>query len=132
MPARQCSSVDLPEPEGPITATTSPGWMENSAPSSAGVGPYVLRRSSATSREPGGGHARHRLGELVEAGGGQFQPAQVGLEVEQGVVADQLVGEVAVALAAGQLAHQAQVLGALGVEHLVGGAAGEQGEDDLV
>ncbi len=39
IPARQCSSVDLPEPEGPITATTSPGWMENAAPSSAVVGP---------------------------------------------------------------------------------------------
>ncbi|MGX1250521.1 hypothetical protein RKD48_003032 [Streptomyces ambofaciens] len=39
MPARQCSSVDLPDPEGPITATTSPGWMENSAPSRARVGP---------------------------------------------------------------------------------------------
>ena len=26
MPASACSSVDLPEPEGPITATVSPGW----------------------------------------------------------------------------------------------------------
>lgn len=39
IPARQCSRVDLPEPEGPITATTSPGWMENAALSSALVGP---------------------------------------------------------------------------------------------
>ena len=29
------SSVDLPEPEGPMMATTSPLWMSRSQPSSA-------------------------------------------------------------------------------------------------
>jgi hypothetical protein len=44
MPARQCSKVDLPEPEGPITATISPSrtWMVASW--RAGVVPNVLRR----------------------------------------------------------------------------------------
>ncbi|KUL52111.1 hypothetical protein ADL22_05735 [Streptomyces sp. NRRL F-4489] len=96
--------MDLPEPEGPMTATTSPGWIEKSAPSSAGVGPYAR---------------------------GQLQPAQIGLQVEQRVIADQLVGEVAGALALGQAAHQPQMLGALGVEQLGGVPAGQQGQDDL-
>lgn len=41
MPARQCSSVDLPEPDGPVAATTPPARVSNSPPSSAGVGPYA-------------------------------------------------------------------------------------------
>ena len=40
---------------------------------------------------------RTACGELVQARGGQLEPAQVGLEVEERVVADQLVGDVAVA-----------------------------------
>jgi hypothetical protein len=39
IPAMQCSSVDLPEPLGPITATTSPASIANSASISAGVAP---------------------------------------------------------------------------------------------
>ena len=68
------------------------------SPKRLGAGP---RRPAA-----GRGHRRTCRGQLVEAGGGEFEPAQVGLQVEQGVVADQLVGEVAVALAAGQLPHR--------------------------
>ncbi len=47
------------------------------------------------------------------------------------MVAHELVGDVPLALALGEDAHEAQVLGALGVQQLVGAAAGEQGEDDL-
>lgn len=47
------------------------------------------------------------------------------------MVADQLVGEIALALAVGEDAHQAQVLGALGVQEVGGVAAGEQRQDDL-
>jgi len=34
-PARMCISVDLPEPEGPMTATSSPAWTSIETPRSA-------------------------------------------------------------------------------------------------
>ena len=39
MPARQCSSVDLPDPLGPMTARISPWAALTVAPRSAGVWP---------------------------------------------------------------------------------------------
>ena len=60
-----------------------------------------------------------------------LEPAQVGLEMEQRVVADQLVRDVTGGLALRQVAHQAQVLGALRVEQLIGAPPGQQGEHDL-
>jgi len=42
IPARQWSSVDLPEPLGPMTATISPGAIVKSMPRSASVGPKRL------------------------------------------------------------------------------------------
>ncbi len=48
MPARQCSSVDLPEPLDPITATISPCRTASEAPRSAGVGPNDLTTPRAS------------------------------------------------------------------------------------
>ena len=48
MPARQCSSVDLPDPLGPITATISPGPTAIVAPRSAGVWPNDLTTPRAS------------------------------------------------------------------------------------
>jgi hypothetical protein len=50
MPARQCSSVDLPDPLGPITASISPASTCTSAPRKAGVWPNDLTTSRASSR----------------------------------------------------------------------------------
>lgn len=38
------SSVDLPQPEGPITATASPAPISSDTPFRATVSPYSLRR----------------------------------------------------------------------------------------
>ena len=51
--------------------------------------------------------------------------------MQQGVVADELRGEVAALLAPGEHPHLVEVGGALGVEQVVGVAAGEHGEHDL-
>ena len=48
MPARQCSSVDLPDPLGPITATISPAPAASEAPRSAGVWPNDLTTPRAS------------------------------------------------------------------------------------
>jgi catechol 2,3-dioxygenase-like lactoylglutathione lyase family enzyme len=50
--------------------------------------------ASRTSRPPGASTRPSRR--TPEPGAGQLQPAQVGFQVEQGVVADELVGDVAV------------------------------------
>ena len=42
-PARMCIRVDLPEPDEPITATSSPGWTDSETP---------RRASTAVSPEP--------------------------------------------------------------------------------
>src|SRR5690349_21672602 len=103
MPARQCSRVDLPEPDGPITATASPARIRTLASTSAGVGPKDNRRPVAV--KTGSGLVIADLpGQLVEARRGQLQPAQVGFQMEQREVTDQLVGQRAVLFAAGQLA----------------------------
>ena len=34
-PARMCINVDLPEPDGPITAVSFPSWMSTETPRSA-------------------------------------------------------------------------------------------------
>ena len=52
MPARQWSSVDLPEPLGPITATISPRFTEKLAPRSAGVSPKESTRSRPSTITP--------------------------------------------------------------------------------
>ena len=41
-PDMQCSSVDLPEPDGPMTATSSPGSMSREIPASTGPPPKSL------------------------------------------------------------------------------------------
>jgi len=51
--------------------------------------------------------------------------------MKQGVITDELVGKVTGGLAPGEFAHGTQVLGALGVQHVLGAAAGQQGEHDL-
>ena len=51
--------------------------------------------------------------------------------MEQGVVADELFGEVPVGLAAGEDTHLLQVFGPLDVEDVVGGPVGEQREHHL-
>ncbi len=50
MPARQYSSVDFPEPLGPITATISPGATARLAPVRAGVRPKDQYTSRASIR----------------------------------------------------------------------------------
>ncbi len=50
VPARQCSSVDLPEPLGPITARISPSATDRLAPRRAGVWPKDKYRSRASMR----------------------------------------------------------------------------------
>ncbi len=46
-PATMFSSVDLPQPDGPITATASPARISNVTPSSAVESPYSLRTPSS-------------------------------------------------------------------------------------
>ncbi len=46
-PAIMLSMVDLPQPDGPITATASPVWISSDTPSSAVVSPYSLRTLSS-------------------------------------------------------------------------------------
>ncbi len=50
MPAMQCSSVDLPEPLGPMIAMISPPDTVSVAPASAGVWPKDLCASLASIR----------------------------------------------------------------------------------
>ncbi len=52
MPARQCSSVDLPEPLGPMMARISPAAAPTLASRSAGVWPNDLTTSRASIRQP--------------------------------------------------------------------------------
>ena len=52
IPARQCSSVDLPEPLGPMTARISPAATDTLAPRSAGVWPKDRTTSRASIRQP--------------------------------------------------------------------------------
>src|SRR3954468_19524922 len=51
-PARMCMSVDLPEPEGPITATSSPAATSSETPRSAStaVAPSPYRRTTSRAR----------------------------------------------------------------------------------
>lgn len=44
----QCSKVDFPEPDGPITATISPASIVRSAPRNASVAPKDLVSSTAS------------------------------------------------------------------------------------
>src|SRR6266702_2622736 len=64
MPARQCSSVDLPEPLGPMTARISPLVADRLAPASAAVCPNdrCTSRASITQRRASaaGGTAQHQ------------------------------------------------------------------------
>src|ERR1051325_10623269 len=50
MPARQCSSVDLPGPLGPMTATISPAPIVTLAPCRACLRPKERWRSTASIR----------------------------------------------------------------------------------
>src|SRR6478735_9863721 len=50
MPARQCSRVDLPDPDGPITASDSPAARSTSTPARAVVDPKRLTRPRADRR----------------------------------------------------------------------------------
>ena len=52
IPARQCSSVDFPDPLGPMTATISPLATPSDAPRSAGVLPNDSDRSTASMNFP--------------------------------------------------------------------------------
>ena len=45
-PASSRSVVVLPQPDGPSSATSSPGWTVRSSPSSATTGPYCRRSPS--------------------------------------------------------------------------------------
>src|SRR5438270_477944 len=50
MPARSLSSVDLPEPLGPINPTRSPARRSREMPVKSGRGPYAFLRSCELNR----------------------------------------------------------------------------------
>ena len=56
----------------------------------------------------------HRLARAVQPGRGVVDPAQVGLQVEQAVVGEQGVDQLAAPLQLGELAHPLQVRRPLG------------------
>ena len=124
MPARQWSSVDLPEPLGPITARISPFSPRRSLheelafPRTRARGPAPRGRCRATSTtaEPSPRSRRHRFGQCRQPSGGEVDPAQIGLEVEEAVVGEECVDEVALLLEGGELTHPPQVCGPLDVE----------------
>ena len=62
---------------------------------------------------------RHLLGERREPRCGEVDPAQIGLQVEEAVVGEEGVDEVAPLLELGELAHPPEVRGPLGVEVLL-------------
>src|SRR3954451_5597896 len=54
-PAISASSDDLPEPDGPVSATSSPGSSVSDTPSTATILPgWTRRTSSTTTRAPPG------------------------------------------------------------------------------
>ena len=139
MPARQCSRVDLPDPLGPITARISPG-VDGDARAAQRRG---LRRTTSESRasrmrlrpwsddRSSGRHRLHHLCQCVEPGGGQVDPAQVGLQVEQAVVGEQRVDQAAARLSSVSSRIRLQVRAALGVEVALGGPAEHQRQHHL-
>src|SRR6266540_3046740 len=127
MPARQCNSVDLPEPLGPMIARISPRATTRLAPRSAGVAPKDSRASRASTR----GSRPHRLAQSTEAGGGQLDPPQIGFEVEQAVIGEQGIDQAARPLQLGQLTHALEVRPLLRLEVTLGGATQHQREHDL-
>ncbi len=158
MAARQCSSVDLPEPLAPMTATISPAMSSKSTPRRASVEPKRLCRSravrtmrpgSAAGDRPGDAIGRDRVGrvdehghrisrgartllaEVVHAGGREVQPAQIGLEMEDGVVGQEGQGQRPAAADGGQLAHALEMGVALGIDDGDDVASGQDGQHDL-
>ena len=99
MPARQCSSVDLPEPLGPMTARISPAATDTLGPRRAGVWPNDLAISRASisgrSGRSRGLFMRHAPASASSPSRASVDvdPAQVGLEVEQAVVGEQRVDQ---------------------------------------
>ena len=57
MPARQCSSVDLPEPDGPMTASDSPSARSTSTPGERGRRAEALDQAAGGQAWGGGVHA---------------------------------------------------------------------------
>src|SRR6266567_7810824 len=118
IPARQRSNVDLPDPLGPSTATTSPPRICRDSPSRATVCPNRFDTPSATSSGPSTGLCTGSVNaspsdqfmpQAVDAPCGQLDPPKVGLQVEQLEVTCQRVGQVARPLAPGQVSHPNQV-----------------------
>src|SRR5690242_17593801 len=91
--------------------TPRPGrwrWTPGRWPRSTGRSACASFRAAVRRRE--------RVLEVAEPGGGELDPAQVGLEVEERVVGQQLVDELARPLQLGQLAHALHVPRFLGVQ----------------
>ena len=138
MPARQCSSVDLPEPLGPMTARISPAATGRLAP--------LQRRRRAerradvlASRKPCGWRARvrevivtHHLRQGARAG-----PRSASIQRRSASrwnrpwSASSASTRLAGSLDLGQLPHALQVGRALGVEVGLGRPAEQQREHDL-
>ena len=90
-PPNRCSSVDFPQPLGPITATVSPEATSRSTPSTARTSPspwpYSLRSPQARSTK--GVVAHDALLRSVQLLLACLQPAQVGLEAEHDALQQQ-------------------------------------------
>ena len=104
----------MPEPLGPMMATISPAPTATDAPRSASDAPNRFVSRCAADQFITG--ACDSSLQLLEPGLGQIDPAQVGFEVEQGMVGEQPVDLAARLLHCGQLAHPLEVAGALGIE----------------
>ena len=130
MPARQCRSVDLPEPLGPMTARISPSRIDRFAPRRAGVSPKSNTTSRA-SNEVGPG-VQHQREAVVTS---QRPPPWRAVEdarrscrssegrPQGGTARDRRARasiEIVLAFHLGQLAHSPQMRRALGVEVLFG------------
>src|SRR5579859_3770876 len=82
-PVTALSSVDLPAPLGPITATTSPGPTSMLTPDTIGAPPYPAATSS--SRRTGPGRSRPTATLSPWASGRDGPPPEPGLSDEVGI-----------------------------------------------
>src|SRR6478752_1371981 len=95
------------------------------------MGPGPVRGLAPIVPAGAGSVGMHRRPQAVEPRRRQVDPAQIGLEVEEGVVAQELVDRVTGPLQLGQLPHPRHVTRALSVEGGGGVAVEQQREDDL-
>jgi len=123
MPARQCSRVDLPEPLGPsqqgpraLHGQTGAAKRRRLSEGEHEVACLDDHAAIWTAEELFVPSRRHLLGECRESRFGEVDPAQIGLQVEEPMVGEERVDEVALLFEVGELAHPPEVRGPLRVE----------------